>query len=199
MKRTQYEVAMFLCEDDRYELDMLVEANVSAMRAIQQRLTELPETEREKEAAMEEDRVRTLRERPAVSDAAGPAAGGEQPPPLYEGEILKPRHMRIIQVASYTSNHRRLAVCARAKRAKRVSLSVGYGVDCIPVVCGDKSGVSGGMCSDGVWGQLARNCGAHAARAGSDAARAAQAPAAQGHRVAQDATGHESHLVHRLP
>ena len=38
MRRTQYEIAMFLCEDDRYELDMLIEATLSTIRCFQEQL-----------------------------------------------------------------------------------------------------------------------------------------------------------------
>ena len=34
MRKNQYEEALFRCEDDRYELDMLIEQNGSAIRAI---------------------------------------------------------------------------------------------------------------------------------------------------------------------
>ena len=34
MRKNQYEEALFRCEDDRYELDMLIEQNTSAVRAI---------------------------------------------------------------------------------------------------------------------------------------------------------------------
>ena len=34
MRKNQYEEALFRCEDDRYELDMLIEQNSSAIRAI---------------------------------------------------------------------------------------------------------------------------------------------------------------------
>lgn len=35
MRKNQYEEALFRCEDDRYELDMLIEQNSSAIRAMQ--------------------------------------------------------------------------------------------------------------------------------------------------------------------
>jgi paired amphipathic helix protein Sin3a len=132
MKRTQYEVAMFLCEDDRYELDMLVEGNLSTMRAIRQRLAELPESEREAhnseddaaEAEGEPDddlkleRVRTLRERPPATDAA---ASEEELPTYFAGDILKPRHMRIIQMV-YGDNWPEIS--ALMQRAPGVTLRV---------------------------------------------------------------------------
>ena len=34
MRKNQYEEALFRCEDDRFELDMVIEANASAIRAI---------------------------------------------------------------------------------------------------------------------------------------------------------------------
>ena len=34
MRKNQYEESLFRCEDDRYELDMLIEQNSSAVRAI---------------------------------------------------------------------------------------------------------------------------------------------------------------------
>ena len=34
MRKNQYEEALFRCEDDRFELDMTIEANSSAIRAI---------------------------------------------------------------------------------------------------------------------------------------------------------------------
>ena len=132
MKRTQYEVAMFLCEDDRYELDMLVEANLSTMRAIKQRLSELPESEREPQN-MEEDaadaegdvdddfkseRVRTLRERPPTADIG---AGEDELPVFFEGEILKPRHMRVIRMV-YGDNWPEIS--ALMHRAPGVTLRV---------------------------------------------------------------------------
>ena len=33
MRKNQYEEALFRCEDDRYELDMIIEQNASAIRA----------------------------------------------------------------------------------------------------------------------------------------------------------------------
>ena len=38
MRRTQYEIAMFVCEDDRYELDMLIEHTLSSIRLIRMQL-----------------------------------------------------------------------------------------------------------------------------------------------------------------
>ena len=35
MRKNQYEEALFRCEDDRYELDMVIECNSSAIRAMQ--------------------------------------------------------------------------------------------------------------------------------------------------------------------
>ena len=34
MRKNQYEEALFRCEDDRFELDMVIESNSSAIRAI---------------------------------------------------------------------------------------------------------------------------------------------------------------------
>ena len=34
MRKNQYEEALFRCEDDRYELDMVIETNSSTIRAI---------------------------------------------------------------------------------------------------------------------------------------------------------------------
>lgn len=34
MRKNQYEEALFRCEDDRYELDMVIESNSSAMHAL---------------------------------------------------------------------------------------------------------------------------------------------------------------------
>ena len=34
MRKNQYEEALFRCEDDRFELDMVIERNASAMRAM---------------------------------------------------------------------------------------------------------------------------------------------------------------------
>lgn len=34
MRKNQYEEALFRCEDDRFELDMVIETNASAIRAI---------------------------------------------------------------------------------------------------------------------------------------------------------------------
>ena len=136
MKRTQYEVAMFLCEDDRYELDMLVELNLSTMRAITARLAELPQSEREptQGGAAEEDRdegenleveedlhqiqrVRTLRERPPTNDNLP----DEETPVYFQGELLKARHMKIIQMV-YGDNWPEIAALMR--RAPGVTLRV---------------------------------------------------------------------------
>ena len=38
MRRTQYEIAMFVCEDDRYELDMLIQHTLSTIRLIRTQL-----------------------------------------------------------------------------------------------------------------------------------------------------------------
>ena len=35
MRKNQYEEALFRCEDDRYELDMVIESNASAIRHLQ--------------------------------------------------------------------------------------------------------------------------------------------------------------------
>ena len=135
MKRTQYEVAMFLCEDDRYELDMLVEANASTMRAIIARLAELPASEREPAAGVAEEddgenpeadedlnqiqRVRTLRERPLANEAN--EAPDEEPPVYFQGEILKSRHMKIVQMV-YGDSWPEIAALMR--RAPGVTLRV---------------------------------------------------------------------------
>ena len=34
MRKNQYEEALFRCEDDRFELDMVIERNTSTMRAM---------------------------------------------------------------------------------------------------------------------------------------------------------------------
>ena len=34
MRKNQYEEALFRCEDDRFELDMVIETNASAIRAM---------------------------------------------------------------------------------------------------------------------------------------------------------------------
>ena len=34
MRKNQYEEALFRCEDDRFELDMTIESNSSAIRAV---------------------------------------------------------------------------------------------------------------------------------------------------------------------
>ena len=34
MRKNQYEEALFRCEDDRFELDMVIERNASTMRAM---------------------------------------------------------------------------------------------------------------------------------------------------------------------
>lgn len=49
MRKNQYEEALFRCEDDRFELDMVIESNASAVRAITplvQQLSELPPDEK---------------------------------------------------------------------------------------------------------------------------------------------------------
>lgn len=35
MRKNQYEEALFRCEDDRFELDMVIECNASAIRAME--------------------------------------------------------------------------------------------------------------------------------------------------------------------
>ena len=35
MRKNQYEEALFRCEDDRFELDMIIECNASAIRAME--------------------------------------------------------------------------------------------------------------------------------------------------------------------
>ena len=35
MRKNQYEESLFRCEDDRFELDMAIECNASAIRAIE--------------------------------------------------------------------------------------------------------------------------------------------------------------------
>jgi len=128
MKRTQHEVAMFLCEDDRYELDMLVEANVSTMLAIKDRLAQLPEPEGDVMVDDDDDmadadedkveRVRTLRERPTADNVAGDDAASY----YFPGEeVLKPRNMKIVQMV-YGDSWPELAALMR--RAPGVTLRV---------------------------------------------------------------------------
>lgn len=49
MRKNQYEEALFRCEDDRFELDMVIESNASAIRAVTplvQQLSELSPDEK---------------------------------------------------------------------------------------------------------------------------------------------------------
>lgn len=43
MRKNQYEEALFRCEDDRFELDMVIESNASAVRAITPLVQQLSE------------------------------------------------------------------------------------------------------------------------------------------------------------
>ncbi len=43
MRKNQYEEALFRVEDDRFELDMAIETNASALRAMQRLVAELEE------------------------------------------------------------------------------------------------------------------------------------------------------------
>ncbi|CAL8471863.1 g11405 [Coccomyxa elongata] len=50
MRKNQYEEALFRCEDDRYELDMVIESNASAIRAITPLVQQLGEMSPEDKA-----------------------------------------------------------------------------------------------------------------------------------------------------
>lgn len=59
MRKNQYEEALFRVEDDRFELDMAIETNASALRAMQRLVAELEE----------------LQDRPAERERWAPAPG----------------------------------------------------------------------------------------------------------------------------
>ena len=66
MRRTQYEIAMFLCEDDRYELDMLIESTLSTIRFFYKQLEVLAKAENKASKADEackDDKAERKREK----------------------------------------------------------------------------------------------------------------------------------------
>mmetsp|Transcript_30010 Transcript_30010/g.84673 ORF Transcript_30010/g.84673 Transcript_30010/m.84673 type:complete len:1227 (-) Transcript_30010:31-3711(-) len=65
MRKNQYEDSLFRCEDERYELDMVIQSNLSALRAltkIAERLEAMPQAERET-ASLQPGELKALQRR----------------------------------------------------------------------------------------------------------------------------------------
>jgi paired amphipathic helix protein Sin3a len=61
-RKNQYEEMLFKCEDDRFELDLVIELNASTVRVLEQMLKEESDQEKEREKEKEKNKDTPNRE-----------------------------------------------------------------------------------------------------------------------------------------